>query len=51
MKFLLAIVVWLIMAAVIGSGVVMAAQGSVWLLVVSVLAFIVMVGKIGCATE
>ena len=51
MNFLLAFLVWLVMALVIGMGVVMAAKGSVWLLVISLLVFIVMVGKLGCATH
>lgn len=48
MKFLLAMLVWLIMGAFIAAGIVMAVKGSVWLLLLSVAAFIVMVAKIGC---
>lgn len=48
MKFLLAILVWLIMGVFIGAGIIMAVKGSVWLLILSVLVFIVLVAKIGC---
>lgn len=48
MKFLLAILVWLVMGAFIAAGIIMAVKGTVWLLIVSVLAFILMVAMIGC---
>jgi hypothetical protein len=49
MKFLLAMLVWLIMGTFIGAGIVVAVtKGSVWLLIGSVLAFIILVGKFGC---
>lgn len=51
MKFLLAILVWLIMGAVIGAGILMAFKGSVWLLLLATLAFVVMVAKIGCLSH
>lgn len=51
MKFFLASVVWVIFALAIGIGMVLAVKGSVWLLIISVLAFIIIVGKIGCATH
>jgi len=54
MKLFLAIVVWLIMGALIGSGLLLSVSGHAvgpWLLGVSVLGFIVAVGKIGCATH
>ena len=51
MNFLLSMLIWTVMAAVIGVGIVMAAKGSVWLLVISLVVFVVMVGKIGCATD
>ena len=51
MKFLLAILVWLIMGAVIASGIILAVKGTVWLLLLALLAFIIMVAKIGCLTH
>ncbi len=51
MKFLMAILVWLIMAAAIAAGIVMAVKGSVWLLILSLLAFILLVAKIGCLSH
>ena len=51
MKFYLALLVWLLWAAAIGVGVVLAVKGSVWLLIISVLAFFIAMGKIGCATH
>jgi hypothetical protein len=51
MKFLLAMLVWLIMGAVIAAGILMAIKGSIWLLIISLLAFIVMVAKIGCLSH
>jgi hypothetical protein len=51
MKFLLAILVWLIMGAVIATGILMAFKGTVWLLVLALLAFIIMVAKIGCLSH
>jgi hypothetical protein len=47
----MSIVVWLIMAAIIGMGVVLAVKGSLWLLVISVVAFFGMMAKYGCATH
>ncbi len=54
MKLFLAIVVWLIMGALIGTGLLLSVSGHTsgpWILVASVLGFIVAVGKIGCATH
>ena len=51
MKLIYAFAVWLIMGALIGSGLLMAVNGSPWLLVASVLGFIVAVGKIGCMSH
>jgi hypothetical protein len=51
MKFLLAMLVWLIMGAVIAAGILMAVKGSIWLLIGSLLAFIIMVAKIGCLSH
>ena len=51
MKFLLAILVWLIMGAVIATGIILAFKGTVWLLLLALLAFIIMVAKIGCLSH
>ena len=51
MKLFLAFAVWIIMGALIGSGLLLAILGSPWLLIASVVGFIIAVGKIGCATH
>jgi len=51
MKFILAIVVWLIMGAILGTGLLLADKGSPWLLFAGIIGFIIAVGKIGCATH
>ena len=51
MKLVLAFAVWLIMAAFIGAGLLLAVKGSPWLLLISMVGFIVAVGKIGCASH
>ena len=51
MKFLLAMLVWLIMGAVIATGILMAVKGSIWLLLLSLLGFVLLVAKIGCLSH
>ena len=51
MKFLLALIVWIGMGAVLAKGLVMAIHGSVWLLALGLLGFVVLVGKIGCLSH
>jgi len=51
MKFLWAMLIWLVMGAIITTGIVLATIGKPWLLIVGLLGFIVAVGKIGCATH
>ena len=51
MKFLLAILVWLIMGAVIGTGIILVFKGTVWVLLLALLAFVVLVAKIGCLSH
>jgi hypothetical protein len=51
MKFLLAMLVWLIMGAVIAAGIILAFKGTVWLLILALLTFIIMVAKIGCLSH
>lgn len=51
MKFALAILVYLLMAAVIGVGILLLVAGKPWLLIISLIAFVVAFGKLGCATH
>jgi hypothetical protein len=51
MKFALAILVYLLMAAVIGAGILLLVAGKPWLLIISLIAFVVAFGKLGCATH
>jgi hypothetical protein len=50
-KFLYALIVWFAMLAVISAGIVLAVAGKPWLLILSLVAFVVAVGKIGCAVH
>ena len=51
MKLLLAFLVWIAMGAVLVKGLLMAVDGSFWLLSLGVIGFIVLVAKIGCLTH
>jgi hypothetical protein len=51
MKLLLAFLVWIVMGGVLVKGLIMAVNGSVWLLMVGLLAFILLVAKIGCLSH
>lgn len=51
MKFLTAIFAWLVIAAILATGIVLAAKGSLWLLVLGLLGFIVAFAKYGCASH
>ena len=52
MQFVLALLVWLLMGFFIGWGLLLFVKGAtVWLLVASVAAFVVLVGKIGCLSH
>jgi hypothetical protein len=52
MQFVLAILVWLLMGFLIGWGLLLAVKGAtLWLLALSVIGFIVLVGKIGCLSH
>jgi len=51
MKFLWALLIWLVMGAIITAGIVVATTGKPWLLLIGLLGFIFAVGKIGCATH
>lgn len=52
MKFIYACLAWILIGAVLGLGLYLfAVKGSVWLFALSVIGFIVAVGKIGCAVH
>ena len=48
MKFVLGIVAYLVIGLVLGAGILMAAKGKPWLLIVGTLAYVVAFGRIGC---
>jgi hypothetical protein len=48
MNFLLAVVAYLVIGAVLGLGILLAAKGSPWLLVIGFLAYVIAFGRIGC---
>jgi hypothetical protein len=51
MKLLLAFLVWFAMAGVLVKGLLMAMHGSLWLLGLGLVGFIVLVAKIGCLSH
>lgn len=51
MKLAMAFLVWILMAAVLITGCVMAVHGKFWLLGLGTVGFIVLVGKIGCLSH
>ena len=51
MNLILAILAWVAMALVIGTGMLLAVKGSLWLLVLSILGFIFLVAKFGCLPQ
>ncbi len=51
MKLLAAILVWVVMGIIIGAGILLAIKSTPWLLILSLAAFVVAVGKIGCAVH
>lgn len=48
MKFLLAILAYLVMSLILGWGILLAVKGDPWLLIVGFLAYAVAFAKIGC---
>ena len=48
MKFLLAILAYLLIGGVLGWGILLAVKGNYWLLIVGFLAYVVAFGKLGC---
>ena len=51
MSFYVAVLAWLVMAAVLAAGIVMATHGKLLLLIVGVILFVFAFGKWGCATH
>jgi hypothetical protein len=51
MKFLFAIVVYLLMGLVLGWGILLLIKGSPWLLIATLLAYIIAFAKIGCTSH
>jgi hypothetical protein len=51
MNFILALLAWLIIAAVLVAGIVLAAKGSLWLLLLGALGFVLLFSKYGCLTH
>jgi hypothetical protein len=51
MNFILAVLVWFGMAAVLALGIVKAVTGSVWLLAIGILAFFILFARIGCSSH
>ena len=51
MKFALAILVYLLMGLLLVAGMLMAMNGSLWLLITAALAYLVAFARIGCATH
>ena len=51
MKFALAILVYLIMALILGAGIFLLVAGKPWLLIIGGIAFVVAFGKLGCMTH
>ena len=51
MKFALAILVYLLMAAVIGAGILLVVAGKPLFLIIALIAFVVAFGRLGCMTH
>ena len=51
MKFALAILVYLLMAAILGGGILMLVNGKPWLLIIGLPAFVIAFGKLGCKSH
>jgi len=48
MKFLMAILAYVLIGLVLGAGMLMTVKGKPWLLIVGFIAYVVAFGKIGC---
>ena len=51
MKFALAIFTYLLMAVILGAGILLLVAGKPWLFIIAVVAFVVAFGKLGCMTH
>lgn len=51
MKFALAVLIYLIMAAILGAGIFLAAVGKPLFLVIAFIAFVIAFGKLGCMSH
>ncbi len=51
MKFCLAVLVYLLIAVVLGAGILLLIAGKPWLLIASMLAYIIAFAKIGCLSH
>lgn len=51
MNFYMGFLAWAAIGVVLGFALLMAVKGSVWLLVLGLVAFVVAITKIGCATH
>lgn len=51
MKFALAILVYLLMAAVIGAGILLLVAGKPLLLIIALIVFVVAFGRLGCMSH
>ena len=51
MKLFLAFLVWIMMGAVLVTGMIRAVHGSPWLLIIGLIGFVCLVGKIGCLSH
>ncbi|HXI54069.1 MAG TPA: hypothetical protein VNH84_21295 [Candidatus Saccharimonadales bacterium] len=51
MTFLSALIAWLVLAAVLVTALVLATKGTIWLLLVCLIAFFFAFSKWGCATH
>jgi hypothetical protein len=48
MSFFIAIFIWLLMGAILVTGVTLAVKGTFWLLIVGLVAFVFSIAKIAC---
>jgi len=51
MKFALAILVYVVIALILGAGILQVVHGKPWLLIIGAVGFIVAFGKIGCKSH
>jgi hypothetical protein len=48
MKLALAVLVYLVMAVILGAGILLLVAGKPWFLAIGIIAFVVAFGKLGC---